>query len=156
MLGLLRKELSAVLACHRDSATSHFPPREPGPPGTLRVFDLHGACIGAGQSQVWEGPFGKNTRKGQAQLCRKDIGPLDLEGWGGREVETTPSCPLGWLREEQLRVGKAMGWGKGMNLVCSFKFQMKDSSPFSHSEGLRRRRLCASGFFFPFCIISFG
>ena len=73
-----------------------------------------GPALGQDRAGSGKVPLVRTTRKGRAQLCRKDIGPLDLEGWGGREVETTPSCPLGWLREEQLRVGTAMGWGKGM------------------------------------------
>lgn len=80
-----------------------------------------GPALGQDRTGSGKVPLVRTTRKGRAQLCRKDISPLDLEGWGGREVEITLSCPPGWFREEQLRVRKAMGWGKGMSLICSFR-----------------------------------
>ena len=80
-----------------------------------------GPALGQDRTGSGKVPLVRTTRKGRAQLCRKDISPLDLEGWGGREVETTLSCAPGWFQEEQLRVRNAMGWGKGMSLVCSFR-----------------------------------
>ena len=104
-----------------------------------------GPALGQDRTGSGKVPLVRITRKGWAQLCRKDIGPVDLEGWRGREVETTLSCPLGWLQ-----VGEGHGVGEGHEFGLQLqKFKMKDSSPFSHSEGCSALSLCIWLFFLP-------
>lgn len=112
MLGLLRKNLAQCWHATGTHLTSLSSPGAWTLQEQLRVFDLHGACIG--QDGAGSGKAFSTFPRGRDRLsfAGKTLALWTWRAGGGELLETTPSCPLGWLREEQLRVGRPWGGGR--------------------------------------------